>query len=331
MESPLLMTREEAAEKLSMSLSHFQRHVQSGMPCVRSGQLRLYRIADLENWIEDQLQSCPVPPRPTGIGSREAHDQFAVEFEDAHEKFIEDCRAGVALNNRGEPYKPKAIRSLDCALRRVPAPIRKRRLVDVTGGELQKAIDDYIREGLSGSRIHTIICAVRSLYTWAVHRGKAAASPATNLRLPAVTCEARDRVATPGGFAGLLDRIPDPDALAWALAGYGTARRQEIEALDWEDVDFTEDAVLLAGDDDARKSEAARRIVPMVSGLRARLHAEWVRQGRPRSGPVFAARRADNRTGTADLNATLRRIKKRWEDLGMEPITFQEVTSLQVV
>lgn len=210
MEGQLLMTRKEAAEKLNISLSHFQRHVQTRLPCVCSGQLRLYRTADLENWIDDQLQSGPVPPRPTGIRFTEAHDQLVVEFADAHEKFIEDCRAGVALNNRGEPYKPKAIRSLDCALRRVPAPIRKRRLVDVTGSELQEAIDDYIREGLSGSRIHTIICAVRSLYTWAVHRGKAAASPATNLRLPVVTCEARDRVAHPRGIRQASGLYPGP-------------------------------------------------------------------------------------------------------------------------
>jgi hypothetical protein len=49
----LLLTRQEAAEALGMSLSHFQRHVQPHLRCVYSGQLRLYRLADIEAWIEE--------------------------------------------------------------------------------------------------------------------------------------------------------------------------------------------------------------------------------------------------------------------------------------
>ncbi len=48
----VLLTRREAAAALGMSLSHFQRHVQPFLPCVYSGQLRLYRLADLERWAE---------------------------------------------------------------------------------------------------------------------------------------------------------------------------------------------------------------------------------------------------------------------------------------
>jgi hypothetical protein len=48
----LLLTRREAALALGMSLRHFQRHVQPFVPCVYSGQLRLYRPRDLERWAE---------------------------------------------------------------------------------------------------------------------------------------------------------------------------------------------------------------------------------------------------------------------------------------
>lgn len=48
MQRRFLLTRQEAAAALGMSLSHFQRHVQPYLPCVYSGQLRLYRPADLE-------------------------------------------------------------------------------------------------------------------------------------------------------------------------------------------------------------------------------------------------------------------------------------------
>lgn len=52
----LLLTRREAASMLGMSLSHFQRHVQPRIPCVYSGQLRLYRPLDLERWVERELE-----------------------------------------------------------------------------------------------------------------------------------------------------------------------------------------------------------------------------------------------------------------------------------
>ncbi len=50
----LLLTRQEAAEALGMSLSHFQRHAQAHIPCVYSGQLRLYRPSDLNRWAKEQ-------------------------------------------------------------------------------------------------------------------------------------------------------------------------------------------------------------------------------------------------------------------------------------
>jgi hypothetical protein len=50
----LLLSRQEAAEALGMSLRHFQRHVQPYVRCVYSGQLRLYQLKDLERWAEDQ-------------------------------------------------------------------------------------------------------------------------------------------------------------------------------------------------------------------------------------------------------------------------------------
>jgi len=51
---PLLLTKQEAAATLGMSLRHFERHVQTDLPCVRSGQLTLYRPRDLDRWVEDE-------------------------------------------------------------------------------------------------------------------------------------------------------------------------------------------------------------------------------------------------------------------------------------
>jgi hypothetical protein len=50
----LALSRAEAAAALGMSLRHFQRHVQPHVCCVYSGQLRLYPVAELERWVQEQ-------------------------------------------------------------------------------------------------------------------------------------------------------------------------------------------------------------------------------------------------------------------------------------
>jgi hypothetical protein len=50
----LLLSKREAATSLGMSVRHFERHVQAHVRCVRSGQLTLYPVRDLERWAEDE-------------------------------------------------------------------------------------------------------------------------------------------------------------------------------------------------------------------------------------------------------------------------------------
>jgi len=249
-----------------------------------------------------------------------------IQFEVAHDLFISDCKEGIALTKRGKPYKKKAIVNLDSSLRRLPKWLREKTLGAVTRGDLQAAVDDYRRPGenhLSSSRIRAIINAARSLYRWAVDREKVAESPAELIRLPANDSVERDRVATPGEFAYLLDRLNPEDALPWALAAYATARSQEIRALEWPEVNFDSDVILLADDEDARKSEAARRIVPMVKPLRSHLYAEWVHQGRPQTGRVCRPRRHSD-SGMLSLDQLQKRIVRAWKAANLKPIGLQD-------
>lgn len=246
-----------------------------------------------------------------------------LRFADAHTEFIAACREGVALNKHGKKYTPKAIVNLDSSLKRLPSSIRRKFINHITAGLLQGAVDQFLREELSSSRISAIVNAVRSLYRWALHREKATQNPAESIRLPANDSQERDRVATPGEFAHLLTQLEPEDALPWALAAYGTARSQEVRALEWPEVDLEHDVVLLADDDEARKSEAARRIVPMVKPLRKRLYAEWIRQGRPTSGRVCPPRKK-SRSGMISLDQLQKRIVEAWEDLNLNPIGLQD-------
>lgn len=72
----LLLTRQEAAEALGMSLSHFQRHVQPYLRCVHSGQLRLFPPVELERWTQEEM-SDPVRRR------RQAHETENSRHQDA--------------------------------------------------------------------------------------------------------------------------------------------------------------------------------------------------------------------------------------------------------
>lgn len=52
----LALSRGDAAAALGMSLRHFQRHVQPHVRCVYCGQLRLFPVADLQRWVNDQSE-----------------------------------------------------------------------------------------------------------------------------------------------------------------------------------------------------------------------------------------------------------------------------------
>jgi excisionase family DNA binding protein len=52
----LLLTRVEAAERLSMSLDHFERYVQPKLRLVRSGRLRLVPPRELERWAQQEAR-----------------------------------------------------------------------------------------------------------------------------------------------------------------------------------------------------------------------------------------------------------------------------------
>lgn len=246
-----------------------------------------------------------------------------VFFMDAKREFIAECRAKVVLNKRGKNYTRKAIINLDSSLNRLPASLRKKRLEAITSGDFQYAVDGFRRERLSSSRINAIVNAARSFYRWAMAHEKATHNPVASILLPAPDSIERDRVATPGEFAYLLDQLEPQDALPWGIAGYGTARLQEVQVLEWPEVDFEYDVMLLASDEDARKSEAARRIVPIVGPLRRRMHAEWVRRGSPKSGKVCLPRKK-SRSGQLSLNQLSKRVTGEWEDLDLPPIGLQD-------
>jgi integrase len=265
-----------------------------------------------------------------------------VQFEIAWERFIKDVREGVALSKRKRPYKPKAREALEGAYSRFPGAMTRKAVSQIERGDVQALIDDLVREELSGSRISNVVNALRAFFRWAQDRDLALDSPAEDVRLPAKEDEKRPRIASPAEFVELLKAIarqtPEEDnagagrdqrqalreSVPYALAGYGSARHQEIQILDWKDVDFDLGAIELAADEEGRKPGGSWRIVPMVAPLRAVLREEWLAQGRPRKGRVCTPR-VNSKSGKIALNRVHEKTQERWRHLGLEPIGFQDL------
>jgi integrase/recombinase XerD len=244
-------------------------------------------------------------------------------LEAARQDFIAAARDGVALNKWGRRYRRRAWEDLESSLRRLPESLTRRRLGDITRGDVQGVIDEMTRAGASGSRVRSVVNALRSLYRWAQDRDLVGHDPAANVRLPAMEAKPRDRVATPSEFAELLATLKLEDALPWALAGYGTARKQEIRVLDWRHVDLKLGAIELAADEEGRKPGGSWRVVPLVKLLKKMMRDAWLAQGQPSEGKVCPPRQRSV-SGMLQLGGLQRRVHRRWRELGLQPIGLHE-------
>lgn len=202
-------------------------------------------------------------------------------------------------------------------------------------------VDKLSAKGLSGSRVRSVINGLRSFYTWAQDHELASHDPAQRVKLPATDAKPRDRVATPGEFASLLTALSKQtptereekttrtprdalrDSVPFALAAYATARRQEIQVLDWRHVDLDLGAAELAADEEGRKPGGSWRVIPLAAPLRSILREEWLAQGRPKKGKVCPPLR-QSKSGLVALSTLQTRVHKRWTDLKLAPIGLQE-------
>lgn len=328
----LLLTRAEAARALSMSLSHFQRHVQPELRCVRSGQLRLYRLRDLELWLESATAR--------GVDDGQPEPRGSMMLDEAKDRFIREARQGVALNKWRRPYRARSVEDLE-SLNQLPVEMRWRDLDAVSPGEVQDLVDELIRRHLSASRIGSVVSALRALYRFARERKLTSRDPAREVRLPFDQRIVERRVVTPAEFARLLGHLwkqtPEEvevvkerpprdalqDAIPYALAAYGTARAQEIEVLDWRHVDLHLGGAELAGDEEGRKPGGSWRVIPLIAPLQVLLREEWLAQGKPKRGKVCPPRRI-RKSGRRSMRSVQRGVRARWQAQGLQPIGLQE-------
>ncbi len=243
-------------------------------------------------------------------GQAQADDITVIE---ACNRFLLAIQDGTALNKRGRPYKKNTIKSIEGILNgRIARELGSLPLDSVRRSQLQGLVDEMVADGLSGSYVRNVLNALRSLYTYAIAHEWVHDSPIANILLPAVNEKPRDRIATPREFKKLLIALEPPDAVPFALAGYATARSQEILNLVWSHVDWSARAVRLADNPEYAKSEAATRLVPLIPHLRRILRAEWKRQGRPSGNSLVCPARKARTTGRLSTCGLYARADKAW-------------------
>jgi integrase len=186
---------------------------------------------------------------------------------DAFGTFVDDARAGIALNRSGRTYKPRALDDYVAAFGKHAKPtVGNRAIAAVTRGDVQALLDKLARDGVGDSRRHSVATALRALWKWAGARDLCDPDALAGLRMPALRRTKR-RVLTPAQVTQVLKPLKGRTRLGYAIAAYTGARAQEVAALVSRDVDLERRTIAFGEDETARKTVAAQRLHPIVDEL----------------------------------------------------------------
>jgi integrase len=247
---------------------------------------------------------------------------------EATKTFLQGIEDGSIHNRSRRRYKPSVVRDYKRDLgKRIDPLLGPRRLREVQLPDVQLIADTLSGRGLSASTVRNTIMALRALYGWARPRGLAFRQPCEGVRLPGGE-QQRMRVASPDQAALLVGALGGHDRTAFALACYGGLRAGELLALDWDQVDLKLRVLRVerAWDQGSKtfiapKSKAADRVVPITERLWAVLSKH--RQTLGASGLLLPALRGDH-SQPMGHSALVKRLKKRWEQAGLEPLKLHE-------
>ncbi|WP_040601264.1 tyrosine-type recombinase/integrase [Patulibacter medicamentivorans] len=269
-------------------------------------------VADAVRW-RDQLAA-----------AASANQQKALTLGTAWGRFIEDARAGVALNRADRRYKATTLDDYEIAMHQHALPaLADRRLDQVERGDVQQLIDTLVRDGVGWSRIQSCVTAIRALWRWASLRKHARHGEMAGLSIPRQP--ERDEPVVPLEPEQVLAAVSAIERLdvraCWALAAWVGARAQECAVATWSDILWDDRLVKVAKDPLAQKTVNAKRTAGLIGVARRVLWHCWTGLGRP-DGPILDAGRGGSvRTRTQRLR---RLAAASWEASGVEPIGMQQ-------
>jgi integrase len=216
-----------------------------------------------------------------------------ITVSDAAKVLLERIADGTAMNRSGRPYKAATERRYELALRvHVLPTLGHMRLSSVTRSDVKGLVRGWIRAGMAPSSIRNNLDPLRVIFREAIEDGQVMIDPLSRMQLPHGGGR-RERVADRAEAQALIDALPESERALWACAFYGGLRRGELRALRWSDIDFDTEVIhVKRGWDDkdgeqATKSDAGERDVPMAGVLRKMLIAHKLASGRGADELVF--------------------------------------------
>jgi integrase len=219
-----------------------------------------------------------------GAPTREQADS-KITIAAALGELIARIKDGRTLNRSGRLYRPATIRSYEHTADEYLRPMMGHlRISDVRRRDVQDFVDELRRAGLSASSVHNKLDVLRVMFKLAIEREWCDDSPCRNLRLPAVRSKRPD-VADPDRARELIGVLPTEQRALWATLFFAGLRIGEARALRWRDVDFNADAIMIehgwddVGGEQEAKTDAGRRVVPLIGELRAHLAAHKLATG----------------------------------------------------
>ena len=269
--------------------------------------------SEAQAWRDDKLAA---------VRRGEVRAPTAMTVREAAEAFMAGAKDGSIPTASGDRYKPATLRGYRVALdKRLLPAFGGQRLSDIDREHVQDFANRLAAEGLSSSTVHNTLDPLRAIYRRA--RRTVPINPTKDLELRRPDGK-RERIAEPEEAAALIAALPDDSRALWATAFYAGLRRGELRALRWSDIDLPGRVIHVSRGWDAiegeqaPKSAAAKRRVPILDALTDVLIAHQARTGRAGDALVFG------RTATAPFNPeTVRRdALAAWGTL--TPITLHE-------
>jgi integrase len=233
---------------------------------------------------------------------------------------------GTILDRSGRRYRPATVRSYRQAGETYLKPsLGRLRLGEIERGDVQKVVDQLQAKSMSGSTIRNKLDPLRVVYRRAMQDDEVGRNPTEKLRLPAMDTQPRN-VGNVDRVGALLDALPAAERAAWATAFFAGLRVGELRALRWTHVDFEAGVIrVCAGWDDqdgeqATKTDAGTRTIPLVGRVRAELARHKLATGRSGDDLIFG-----RSTTEAFVRSTLRsRALKAWKAAELAALTPHE-------